>query len=72
MVMNNVFLGVFLRSQNGDHPSEELAKFGYKPIYIIIFLYFWLHNCTMFRNLAFFFSNIGRIMDIENLKKHIF
>jgi hypothetical protein len=41
-------LGIFVCSQSGYHPEENLAKSGYKPDMkykpLIILLYFWLHT----------------------------
>jgi hypothetical protein len=41
-------LGIFVCSQSGDHPWEDLAKSGYKPETnyqsLFIFLYFWLQD----------------------------
>jgi hypothetical protein len=46
--VTRVFWGIFLCSQSGDYPWEDLAKSGYKPEVkfknLIILPYFWLHN----------------------------
>jgi hypothetical protein len=29
--LNKSFLRIFVSSQSGDHPLEDLAKYGYRP-----------------------------------------
>ncbi len=55
----SVFLAIVYYSQIGDHPQEDLARFGYKLNMKLIFfknilLLFWLPTWTMYRNLMFF------------------
>ncbi len=67
-----VFFGSILWcSQSGDHPKEDLAKFGYyvnMTVKKIILLYFWLPTWTMYRN-GVIFKKIGRILANENLQE---
>jgi hypothetical protein len=54
-----VFLGIFVCSQTGSHPYEDVTKSGYK-LYIkykslIILLYFWLHNESQIYKFGFSF-----------------
>jgi hypothetical protein len=66
----------FFLSENGDHPYEDLAKFGYKlnmkakkfknsSIFLATLLI--IDICIKFWR---FFLNFGRILAIENLNNH--
>ncbi len=47
-------LSILWYGQSGNDPHEDLAKFSYKIKIENIFLYFWLHTWTKYRNLAIF------------------
>ncbi len=57
--------GILWRSQTGDHPQLNLAKYGYTPIFLPFFS-FWVLSLLTVKGFFFFFWGV-QFCDVDKL-----